>query len=335
MTDKPPSQNDRSDETRDELINDSLVNAVLDIAVCAGLATLEVYRQSALPASYLGGTDQPIDHDLKADKSPVTQADLASHQIISQSLAQLTPSTPVVSEEDEVSLKYRQTEGAFWLIDPLDGTKEFIARQGDFTVNIALIVNGHSVLGVVFAPALDLLFSGGSGRGGGSGVGFGAGYGTGLGADFNAWCAEGRAQKALSGNESVGLVKASPISVSMPIVGKGLARCRVVASKSHMNQATTDFITALGEVDLVQAGSSLKICRIAQGLADVYPRLAPTCEWDTAAAQAVLEGAGGHMYDLQGRRLQYGKPDVLNPSFVAANMAFSELPEPCRSFHKG
>jgi 3'(2'), 5'-bisphosphate nucleotidase len=101
-----------------------------------------------------------------------------------------------------------------------------------------------------------------------------------------------------------------------------------------MNQATTDFITALGEVDLVHAGSSLKICRIAQGLADVYPRLAPTCEWDTAAAQAVLVGAGGHMYDLQGQRLQYGKPHVLNPSFVAANMAFSELPEPCRSFHK-
>ena len=116
---------------------------------------------------------------------------------------------------------------------------------------------------------------------------------------------------------------AEPIRVSARVLGE--QAYRVVASKSHLNPETSAFINQLGSTELVQAGSSLKFCKIAEGRADVYPRLAPTCEWDTAAAQAVLEGAGGHVYDISGKRLRYGKPEVLNPSFIAASVAFNAL----------
>ena len=216
----------------------------------------------------------------KADASPVTEADLASHRVLATHLAQLLPGCQVVSEEDPISLVYRQSAGCFWLIDPLDGTKEFIARNGEFTVNIALIEEGCSTLGVVYAPAIDALYWGS----------------TGLGA-FRC-----------KGDQSV--------AINVAPAAEGRA-CRVVASKSHLNEATQAMIDRLGEVNLVQAGSSLKFCRVAEGEADIYPRLAPTCEWNTAAAQAVLEGAGGVVVDPQGIPLLYGKPDVLNPSFIA------------------
>ena len=175
---------------------------------------------------------------------------------------------------------HRQSHGRFWLIDPLDGTKEFISRNGEFTVNIALIEAGRTVLGVVYAPAMDALYWGGAGLG---------------------------AFRCIGGQ-----TVAIKVAASTP--GAAL---RVVASKSHLNEATRSFIDRFGEVSLVQAGSSLKFCRVAEGEADIYPRLGPTCEWDTAAAQAVLEGAGGVVVDLEGAPLLYGKPDVLNPSFIA------------------
>ncbi len=216
----------------------------------------------------------------KADASPVTEADLAANRVLVTHLAQLLPGCHVVSEEDPASLGYRQSAGRFWLIDPLDGTKEFIARNGEFTVNIALIEEGRSTLGVVYAPAINALYWGG----------------TGLGA-----C-------RCIGDQTV--------TINVEPAAEGRA-CRVVASKSHLNGVTQSMIERLGEVSLVQAGSSLKFCRVAEGEADIYPRLAPTCEWDTAAGQAVLEGAGGVVLDLQGSPLLYGKPDVLNPHFVA------------------
>mgnify|MGYP002130717672 CR=1 FL=1 len=192
----------------------------------------------------------------------------------------------MVSEEDEASLAFRTTASRFWLIDPLDSTKEFIAKNGEFTVNIALIDQGRSVLGVVYAPVLDLLYWGGP--------------------TLGAYRRQVVCTQAISvAHNNSEQTQAQP--------------CRVVARKSQLNEQTQNFIEQLDSVSLIQAGSSLKFCRVAEGTADIYPRLAPTCEWDTAAAQAVLEGAGGVVLDFTTRApLCYSKPEVLNPSFVAA-----------------
>lgn len=246
-----------------------LLPALLSAAQQAGQAIMDIY------ASGQHGVQ------LKEDHSPVTAADLAAHKVLVAALAGLLPDCPVVSEEDTNSQRYRQRSGRFWLIDPLDGTKEFLARNGEFTVNIALISEGRSVLGVVLAPASDRLYWGGPSLG--------------------AWREQAGAAQAIQVQPGTG--------------------CRVVASKSHLNAETQAFIDRLGAVELVQAGSSLKLCRVAEGAADIYPRLAPTCEWDTAAAQAVLEGAGGVVLDEQGTPLRYGKPDVLNPGFIAIRCA--------------
>lgn len=247
---------------------DALIEQILPIARSAGDAIMAIYA----------GDSTETQH--KEDASPVTEADLAAHRILAAQLAPLLPDCPVVSEEDAGSQAFRQQSGRFWLIDPLDGTKEFIACNGEFTVNIALVVDGQSVLGVVYAPAIYAMYWGGLG----------------LGA-FRCVANEKVAVKVSSGEAG---------------------SCRVVASKSHLNDATQSFIERLGAVSLIQAGSSLKFCRVAEGAADIYPRLAPTCEWDTAAAQAVLEGAGGVVLDLDGQPLMYGKPNVLNKSFIAS-----------------
>lgn len=246
----------------------TLLTQLLSIARQAGDAIMAVYQA------------EKISFQQKVDQSPVTQADLAAHNILLQQLGLLIPTCPVVSEEDKASQRYRNNKNSFWLIDPLDGTKEFVAHSDEFTVNIALIEEGHSILGVVYAPAIDTFYWGGP--------------------DIGAF-------------RTMGL-ESTPIRIG---VGGVAGVCRVVASKSHLNADTQAFIDHLGTVELLQAGSSLKFCRVAEGRADIYPRLAPTCEWDTAAAQAILEGAGGAVLDLQGQPLRYGKPDVLNPSFIA------------------
>ena len=250
----------------------TLLAQLLPIARLAGDAIMAVYNAGKANV------------ELKADHSPVTEADLAAHHILAQQLSPLIPGCPIVSEEDDASQRHRRGAGQMWLIDPLDGTKEFIARNGEFTVNIALIEQGRSVLGVVYAPAIDALYWGGAG----------------LGAFRRVGTSTAAIQVASHATDGL---------------------CRVVASKSHLNTETQAFIDRLGPVSLVQAGSSLKFCRVAEGVADIYPRLGPTCEWDTAAAQAVLEGAGGLVLDLTGQPLRYGKPDVLNPSFIAARDA--------------
>jgi 3'(2'), 5'-bisphosphate nucleotidase len=246
----------------------ALFEKLLPIARLAGEAIMAIYQSGAAQVR------------LKAGASPVTEADLAAQRVLAQHLPPLLDNCALVSEEDESSWRLLRDTARFWLIDPLDGTKEFIAGSGEFTVNIALIEAGRSVLGVVYAPALDALYWGGPGLG------------------------------AFRGQ----LTQPAPIQVS-PAAG-GVRR--VLASKNHMNAQTRAFIERLGQVQLVQAGSSLKFCRLAEGQADLYPRLAPTSEWDTAAGQAILEGAGGALLDLQGRPLTYGKPDWLNPSFIAA-----------------
>jgi 3'(2'), 5'-bisphosphate nucleotidase len=245
-----------------------LIQHLLPIAREAGDEVLTVYSRGTAEVQ------------LKGDGAPVTEADLAAHRVLVSQLKPLLSECPVVSEEDIGSLIHRQSSGRFWLVDPLDGTKEFIARNGEFTVNIALIEDGRSVMGVVYAPAIDALYWGGAGLG---------------------------AFRCMNGQTAA-------IEVAAANPGKAV---RVVASKSHLNGETRSLIDRLGEVSLVQAGSSLKFCRVAEGEADIYPRLAPTSEWDTAGAQAILEGAGGVVVDLQGMPLLYGKLEVINPSFIA------------------
>jgi 3'(2'), 5'-bisphosphate nucleotidase len=216
---------------------------------------------------------------LKSDQSPVTRADLAAHQVLVDGLRRLTGDVPVVSEEDPESVAVGREASCYWLIDPLDGTKEFINRNDEFTCNLALIEDHEPTLGFVSVPALGLLYYGGRGCG----------------------------SKQIS--------RDGEITSLNPSQQPGLTR--VVASKSHLNAETQAFIDAIeGKVELVQAGSSLKFLKVAEGLADIYPRLGPTCEWDTAAAHAVVLGVGGSVTDLDGAELGYGKPDILNPYFV-------------------
>lgn len=262
-------------------ITNHLATHVLDIARAAGEVIMNIYQTM--------GDNSDVANALmvayKPDESPLTQADLRAHQLIDQRLSAWMPAIPVVSEEDAESLQFRGVTGDFWLVDPLDGTKEFLARNGEFTVNIALIRNGKAVLGVVVAPALEQAYWGGCGIG--------------------------------AFREQKGLVEAIHVAPP-PNTGQPV---RVVASKSHMNAETIQFMDQLGPYTLVQAGSSLKFCRLAEGAADIYPRLGPTCEWDTAAAQAVVEASGGYVTQLDGTPLGYGKPDILNPYFVASSIS--------------
>lgn len=252
-------------------INSELAQQVIAISERAATAIMAIYRQA------------DFDVRSKSDESPITAADLAGHNTIVAGLQQLTPQIPILSEEStEIPWSVRRNWYRFWLVDPLDGTKEFIKRTDEFTINIALIEGGKPVLGVVQAPALNALFWGVSGIG---------------------------AFKREAGIER-------RIHVVVPP-----QRRRLVASKSHLNAETQAYIDAQGAVDLVQAGSSLKFCRIAEGSADLYPRFGPTCEWDTGAAHAVLAAAGGQcVRAADGLPLQYGKADLLNPFFIAGGV---------------
>lgn len=222
----------------------------------------------------------------KDDCSPLTAADLASDQVICEALAVGDPSTPVLSEEGVKPMPGTEWP-RFWCVDPLDGTKEFLAGSGEFTVNIALVEHGRPVLGVVHAPALpgSPLWWGGPCMGG-------------------AWVLH-------SGSGKRHIACRRPPRSPDPL--------RIVASKSHRDSATDQWIAGLGRpVEVVSAGSSLKFCLVAQGEADIYPRLGPTCAWDTAAAHAVALGAGACVRDLGGNELVYDAVRPLNPSFVVA-----------------
>ena len=294
---------------RQAALDIKLAAVACEIARNAGKAILEVYAH----ADTIAGKN--IAH--KADSSPLTEADLRAHHVIAGALQLLTPHIPIVSEEDEASHAHRNAQGEFWIIDPLDGTKEFIARNGQFTVNIALVRQGAPVLGVVYAPVLDELFWSEPIVSEGAQIDVGA-------------VTDASGKKNVTANTDLSFYARSTmralshidnqtrvLHVATPEQQAGKPM-RVLASRNHMNEQTHNFINALGAHELVQAGSSLKFCRIAQGLADCYPRLGPTCEWDTAAAQAVLEAAGGFVRTLNGERLLYGKSEVLNPSFVAS-----------------
>jgi len=221
----------------------------------------------------------------KSDESPVTAADEAADAIISAGLRAAFPDTPLVTEEQAAS--HRQSVSTFLIVDPLDGTKEFIKRRGDFTVNIAYVVDGKPVRGIVYAPAKDRLF-----------------YTDAAGASVEE---TGPFSKDSSG-------ATQPIKVSKPDNSALL----VVASKSHRDQATDDYIKKYRTADMKSAGSSLKFCLVATGEADLYPRLGRTMEWDTAAGHAVLSGAGGAVIRFDDHTpLTYGKAGFENPFFIA------------------
>ncbi len=220
----------------------------------------------------------------KGDASPVTEADERAEAVILAGLAALTPEIPVVAEEAVAAGRIPEVGERFWLVDPLDGTKEFVRRNGEFTVNIALVEARQPVLGVVLAPALGRLYAGGASAG--------------------AFIEDDRGRR--------------PIRCRIP-PDDGLT---VVASRSHGDAAALDaFLTGRRVARQISAGSSLKLCLIAAGEADLYPRLGRTMEWDIAAGHAVLAAAGGRVSQLDGRPLHYGKPDFANPHFVATGFA--------------
>ena len=253
------------------LKNNKLTESVLDLMEKASKAIMEVYEKPYNEVS------------LKDDDTPVTKADLSANKILHDGLKNLFPEIPIVSEEDKFSLNIPKTNKIFWLIDPLDGTKEFIKKNNEFTCNLALIENNASTLGFVSVPVKGLIYYGGKQFG----------------------------SKLINKNKTISKIQYKKVS--------GI--CRVVASKSHLNRETKKFINDIkGEVELIQAGSSLKFIKIAEGLADIYPRLAPTSEWDTAAANAILEGAGGKVLQLNGEDIIYGKEDILNPYFIASGI---------------
>ncbi len=217
--------------------------------------------------------------ETKADLSPVTVCDRAAEAIILAALAKAAPGVPVIAEEEVAAGRIPAHGDIYFLVDPLDGTKEFVRGGGDYTVNIGLIVDGSPQLGVVYAPATDRLHAGLVGEG--------------------AWLEES--------------------GVRTPIATRPLGQARdAVASKSHFNQATADYLEqAIGACEHVSVGSSLKFCIVAEGRADIYPRLSPTSEWDTAAGHAVLLAAGGRVDGLDGTPLRYGKKAFLNRGFCA------------------
>jgi len=245
----------------------SLVEPVVALAEDAGHAILEVYS-----------TD--FDVQQKDDESPLTQADLAAHRWIDAGLRALTPDIPIISEEAGLpAFSERSQWTRYWLIDPLDGTKEFVNRNGEFTVNIALIDNHRPVLGVVRVPVQDKTYVG----------------------------CEGLGAQRRDGTST-------PVSIAVNPTAASPAR--IVGSRSHRGASLDAYLESLGDYDMVPMGSSLKFCVIAEGTADLYPRLGPTSEWDTAAAQAVVEQAGGSVVTLDGKPMKYNtKDDILNPYF--------------------
>jgi len=251
----------------------TLIEPVLALARAAGEAIMEIYDRGNVKVSN------------KADGSPLTEADLAANRILVQGLAQLCPGVPILSEESKlIDWSERRDWQSLWLVDPLDGTKEFVKRNGEFTVNVALIVAGAPVFGVVHAPALARSYWGGP--------------------DLDA-------HSAAPGS--------TPTAIQVgadPGVGENL---RVVASRSHRSAELEKYLSKLPPHDCVGMGSSLKLCLVADGQAHHYPRIGPTMEWDTAAAHAVVLGAGGSVVDLQGEPLRYNKEDLLNPFFLVRN----------------
>ena len=241
-----------------------LLDQVKDIATAAGRSILDIYQQD------------DVDIQTKPDQSQLTQADLASHEIITKALNKLTPEIPILSEEGE---QLRGDVETFWCVDPLDGTKEFIKRNGEFTVNIALIENYQPVLGVIHIPVANETFM----------------------------AMKGNGAKKIKDQQIQSLSKQQNQTRQPPIFA---------VSRSHLNQATQDFIQH-HQAETIAAGSSIKLTMLAEGLADAYPRFGPTSLWDMAAGHAILKETGGEIFTLDDQPLVYNINKILNPDLIS------------------
>ena len=245
-----------------------LLPEIIALADSAGAVIMDHYRGE-------------VEVKTKSDASPVTAADEAGEAVILEGLARLAPEIPVIAEEKVAAGDIPEVgDGRFWLVDPLDGTKEFISKNGEFTVNIALIDGDGPLLGVVLAPAREKAW----------------------------WGCRGHGAHMRDPEGQVTAIKVRPTPTD------GLT---AVASRSHSDQATEDFLDKVGATERISAGSSLKFCLVAEGRADIYPRFGPTMEWDVAAGHAVLLAAGGHVTTLDGAPFGYRKPDFRNAGFIA------------------
>ena len=261
-------------------LQESDIDFLIKTAIDAGNAIMEVYQRD-------------FHIETKGDKSPLTEADLLSNQIITQALKDKYPYIPIISEENKlIDYSERKKWDWCWLVDPIDGTKEFIKKNGEFTVNIALIHQQETVAGIVYVPAQEKTFY---------------------------------AIKNKGSFLKIGSSEAQPLKL------RNLAEdgvLKIVASRSHKSQAVDDYVKEVekkyGDIDFVAAGSSLKFCLLAEGKADVYPRLAPTMEWDTAAGHIVAKEAGASIIDNgTGEELKYNKENLLNPFFIVKHPDFN------------
>ena len=246
-----------------------LVNPVCEISKQAGLEIMKIYQEG-------------FDIEEKNDRSPLTSADIASHQLIIESLNKLTPDIPILSEESsEIPYSKRSSWNSYWLIDPLDGTREFIKRNGEFTVNIALVTKQVAILGVVYIPVQDILYFASKGNG-----------------SFK----KEQDQPAIKISTRDSTPNQNPV---------------ICGSRSHAGKSLQALLNDIGDYELISIGSSIKTCLVAEGVADIYPRFGPTSEWDTAAAHCVVDEAGGILVDTNLEPLRYNTKDsLLNPSFI-------------------
>ena len=264
-----------------KIFNQEFINKINKIAIDAGQKIMAIYEK---------------DFNIyeKMDESPLTEADLASHHHIINELAALKPEFPVLSEESaDIDWSERKSWSTYWLIDPLDGTKEFIKKNGEFTVNVALIHENKPVLGVVYAPAIDILYYAST--------------------EIGAWKLE------------------SGVLEQIYVASRIGKTTRIVGSRSHQSEDMDGYLTQYPNHEMIPMGSSLKLCLVAEGKADLYPRLGPTCEWDTAAAHAVVNSAGGNcvVYDKEMKEetveLRYNtKESLLNPYFIVKGPVINE-----------
>ena len=254
-----------------KILNEQLISSTVEIAKEAGMAITEIYNSD-------------FDYQLKKDLSPITAADNLSHNIITERLKTLTPQTPILSEENcNIPYKIRSQWTQYWLVDPLDGTKEFISKNGEFTVNIALIENNTPIFGVIDIPITNETYWGSKVTG--------------------SFCSDA--------NNDIKQINV-PEDNQNPM--------RIVASRSHPSNMLASLLERIVDYEIIEIGSSIKFCLIASGQADCYPRFGPTSEWDTAAGEAIVSYAGGRVVTARGNSMNYNaKKDYLNPNFIVSN----------------